>query len=95
MIVTPALLNFLARWRQGEKLAVLTAYDASGASLASAVGVDLILVGDSLGNVVQGMPTTANVTLDQMVYHTRMTARMAKVPVVADLPANTYDSPEI
>ncbi len=95
MIATPALLNFLARWRQGEKLAVLTAYDASGASLASAGGVDLILVGDSLGNVVQGMPTTASVTLDQMVYHTRMTARMAKVPVVADLPANTYDNPEI
>ncbi len=95
MVNSLPLQNFLTRWRLGEKLAVLTAYDASGASLASAGGIDLILVGDSLGNVVQGLDSTSQVTLEQMVYHTRMTARTAKVPLVADLPANTYQTPEI
>ncbi len=73
------------------KLAVVTAYDFTSAALASAAGVDVILVGDSLGMVVQGHPTPLPVTLAQMRYHTTCVARGAAGPlVVADLPFLTY-----
>jgi 3-methyl-2-oxobutanoate hydroxymethyltransferase len=85
-------LNRLARMkRDGEKIAVLTAYDASFAGLLESAGVEVILVGDSLGNVVQGRKTTVPVTIDDMVYHTRAVTRGCSRPLVmADLPFMTY-----
>jgi 3-methyl-2-oxobutanoate hydroxymethyltransferase len=75
----------------GEKIAVLTCYDASFATLLDEAGVDVLLVGDSLGMVVQGEKTTLPVTLDDMLYHTRCVARGAKKAfIVADLPFGSY-----
>src|SRR6185503_10207851 len=75
----------------GEKIVMLTAYDASFAALADAAGVELLLVGDSLGMVVQGHDSTLPVTLEQMVYHTSLVARGAKrAIVIADMPFGTY-----
>ena len=70
---------------------MLTAYDFPTAHLLDGAGVDCLLVGDSLGTVIQGWETTLRVTLDQMVYHAEMVARAAKrALVVADLPFLTY-----
>lgn len=77
--------------REGEKLAVLTCYDASFATLLENAGVEVLLVGDSLGMVVQGEETTLPVSVDEMVYHTRCVVRGAKsVFVVADMPFGSY-----
>ncbi len=83
-----------ARWKQqGRKISVLTAYDFTTARLLDAAGVDCLLVGDSLGMVVQGRETTLHVTLDQMVYHAEMVARAARrALVVADLPFLSYQA---
>ena len=80
----------------GQKIPMLTAYDATSAKLVEAAGVPMILVGDSLGMVVQGYETTIPVTLDDMIYHTRAVIRgTKKVLVVFDLPFMTYTvSPE-
>ncbi len=76
-------------------ISVLTAYDALTARLAVMAGVDALLVGDSLGTTVQGNDFTKPVTLDQMEYHTSMVARHAgPLPVVADLPFQTYTNPD-
>ncbi len=82
--------------KRGEKLATLTAYDYPTARLLDETGlVDLILVGDSLGMVVAGLPDTTGVTLEQMVYHTTIAARGVKDTLLAaDLPYHTYDTPE-
>jgi 3-methyl-2-oxobutanoate hydroxymethyltransferase len=75
----------------GRRLAVVTAYDFTAAVIAEAAGVDCILVGDSLGMVVQGHATSLPVSLAEMVYHTRMVARVAKrVLIVVDLPFGSY-----
>lgn len=75
----------------GEKIACLTAYDASFAALEDRAGTDLVLVGDSLGMVVQGDDTTVPVTVDDMVYHSRIVAAGAQRPfVVTDLPFLSY-----
>ena len=80
-----------ARKRRGERIAMLTAYDFGFASLFDQAGIDVLLVGDSLGNVVQGHATTLSVTLDEMIYHTRLVARGARhALVVADLPFGSY-----
>ena len=77
--------------RQEEKIAVLTCYDASFAALLEAQGIDVLLVGDSLGMVLQGHETTLPVTLDDMVYHTACVARGAKLAfIVADMPFGTF-----
>lgn len=77
--------------QQGKPIAMLTAYDFPSARLAEEAGVDVILVGDSLGNVVLGYDTTVPVTLEDMVYHTRAVARGAtKSLIVADMPFATY-----
>lgn len=91
----PVTLARLARMKaDGEKIACLTAYDAAFAAMESAAGVDLVLVGDSLGNVVQGHDTTVPVTMDDMVYHTRCVARGLGAPLlVADLPFASYATP--
>lgn len=76
---------------KGEPISMITAYDYPSAQLAEAAGADMLLVGDSLGNVVQGRETTLTVTLDHIVYHTEMVSRAVRVPfVVADMPFATY-----
>jgi 3-methyl-2-oxobutanoate hydroxymethyltransferase len=80
-----------ARKARGERIAMLTAYDHAFATIFDAAGIDVLLIGDSLGNVVQGHDTTLPVTLDEMLYHTRLVARAARrALVVADLPFGTY-----
>jgi 3-methyl-2-oxobutanoate hydroxymethyltransferase len=75
----------------GEKIAMLTAYDASFAAICDRVGVDALLVGDSLGMVVQGHPTTLPVRLDDTLYHTRcVVAGCSRPLVIADLPFGTF-----
>lgn len=81
---------------RGERLAMLTCYDASFAALCDEAGVELLLVGDSLGMVVQGHDTTLPVSLDEMAYHTACVARGSKRGmVIADMPFGSYQaSPE-
>lgn len=75
----------------GEKIVMLTSYDASFGRLADAAGVDTLLVGDSLGMVMQGQSSTVPVTLDEMLYHTRCVARgCTKTWIVGDLPFGSY-----
>ena len=77
----------------GEKITMLTAYDASFARLADAAGVEVLLVGDSLGMVLQGHASTLPVTLDDMAYHTQCVARgNATAWVVGDLPFGSYQA---
>jgi len=79
------------RKSQGEPFTMLTAYDFSFARIFDDAGIDLLLVGDSVGNVVQGVETTLPVTLDELIYHTRMVARGARRSlVVADMPFGSY-----
>jgi len=76
---------------KGEPFTMLTAYDFTFARIFDAAGIDLLLVGDSLGNVVQGFDTTLPVTLDEVIYHTRLVARGARRSlVVADMPFGSY-----
>ena len=84
-------LTFRERKRQGEKIAMLTAYDYPTARLLDNAGVDSILVGDSLGMVVMGHQDTLSVTMDDMVHHTRMVTRGAQHAfVIADMPFLSY-----
>jgi 3-methyl-2-oxobutanoate hydroxymethyltransferase len=81
------------RKRRGEKIAVLTAYDATMARLLDRAGVDVLLVGDSVGVVVLGYEHTLPVTLDEMLHHTRAVAKGAeRALVVADMPFMTYQA---
>src|SRR3954447_2861916 len=83
--------DFVAAKARGGRLTMLTAYDYTMARLLDAAGVDSLLVGDSLGMVVQGQPDSLAVTLDEMVYHTRLVMRgVRRSLVVADLPFMTY-----
>ena len=93
----PVTLTTLLQMKQhGEKIACLTAYDASFAALVDAAGVDVVLVGDSLGMVIQGHDTTVTVTMDQMVYHCAAVARgLQRAFLMADLPFMSYASPEL
>lgn len=76
----------------GERIAMLTAYDYASASMAEAAGVDIILVGDSVGNVVQGVDNTLPVTVDEIIYHTRAVKRGApNTCVLADMPFGSYE----
>jgi 3-methyl-2-oxobutanoate hydroxymethyltransferase len=77
----------------GDKIVVLTAYDVAFARLAERAGVDVVLVGDSLGMVFQGQPTTLPVTLDEMIYHARAVVRgVLRAHVVVDLPFMSYQA---
>src|SRR5690606_8236461 len=77
-------------YENSEKFTVLTCYDALFARILENCGVDVLLVGDSLGNVIQGEKTTLSVTLDDMIYHTRCVARGAeKALIMADMPFGT------
>jgi 3-methyl-2-oxobutanoate hydroxymethyltransferase len=78
---------------RGERIVCLTAYDAAFGEIADSAGVDLVLVGDSVGNVMLGYPSTVPVTLEEMVHHTRATAAGVKrALVVADLPFGSYQA---
>jgi 3-methyl-2-oxobutanoate hydroxymethyltransferase len=80
---------------RGEKIAMLTAYDATFARLLDEAGADVLLVGDSLGMVIQGHDTTVPVTMDDIVYHCRAVARGLNRPfLLADLPFMSYPSKE-
>ncbi|MBI4885925.1 MAG: 3-methyl-2-oxobutanoate hydroxymethyltransferase [Acidobacteria bacterium] len=83
--------DFRDRKRRGEKIAMLTAYDATMARLLDLAGVDALLVGDSLGMVVLGYENTIPVTLDDIIHHAKAVARGAeRALVVADMPFLTY-----
>ncbi len=89
-VTVPALARMK---RRGEKIVMLTAYDFPFARIFDEVGVDVLLVGDSLGCVVQGHDTTLPVTLDEAVYHCRMVARAARRSlVVGDMPFGSYQT---
>jgi 3-methyl-2-oxobutanoate hydroxymethyltransferase len=90
----PVTLSTLARMKaDGQKIASLTCYDASFAVLLDSADVDVVLVGDSLGMVIQGHDTTVPVTMDDVVYHCRAVARGLHRPfLMADLPFMSYPS---
>ena len=82
--------------RRGEPFSMLTAYDFAFSQIFDQAGIDVLLVGDSMGNVVQGNQTTLPVTLDEVIYHSRMVVRGAsRALVVGDMPFGSYQvSPE-
>jgi 3-methyl-2-oxobutanoate hydroxymethyltransferase len=83
--------DFLSARARGVRLTMLTAYDCTMARLLDAAGVDSILVGDSLGMVVQGQADSLGVTLDEMIYHTRMVMRgVRRALVITDMPFMSY-----
>ncbi len=87
--------DFREMKKRGEKITALTAYDYPTARLLDESGIDIILVGDSLGMVVLGYEDTTRVTLEEMLHHTRAVARGVKrALLVADMPIHTYDTPE-
>ena len=86
--------SFSAMKDRGEKITCLTAYDASFARLLDQAGVEILLVGDSLGMVVQGQGSTLPVTVDEIIYHTRCVVRgKQRALVIADLPFGSYSTP--
>jgi 3-methyl-2-oxobutanoate hydroxymethyltransferase len=95
--VTPLTVNDLAAMKQrGEKISCLTAYDASFSALIDKVGVDIMLVGDSLGMVIQGHDTTLPVTINDMVYHARCVSNARRRAfIIADLPFMSYTTPSV
>jgi 3-methyl-2-oxobutanoate hydroxymethyltransferase len=93
----PVTLSTLANMKaSGEKIAALTCYDASFAALVDEADTDIVLVGDSLGMVIQGHDTTVPVTMDHIVYHLRAVARGLNRPfLMADLPFMSYPSRDL
>jgi 3-methyl-2-oxobutanoate hydroxymethyltransferase len=90
-------LNGLLKMREeGEPIAALTCYDASFAALLEEAGVDILLVGDSLGMVIQGKGTTLSVSMEEMIYHTRCVAEVSRHAfIMADMPFGSYqENPE-
>lgn len=89
------LLDLREMKARGERICCLTAYDASLARLIEAAGAEVVLVGDSLGMVVQGHTTTLPVTLEEIIYHTRcVTKGLSHALLMADLPFMSYATPE-
>src|SRR5438309_4136637 len=94
MVMTNLVEKYREMKKRGDKITSLTAYDYPTARLLDESGIDIILVGDSLGMVVLGYEDTTQVTLAEMVHHTRAVARGVKrALLVADLPIHTYDDP--
>ncbi|MGZ4957747.1 MAG: 3-methyl-2-oxobutanoate hydroxymethyltransferase [Methylomonas sp.] len=92
---TLTISDLTAMKRAGEKISCLTAYDASFGALLDQAGIDVILIGDSLGMVIQGHGTTLPVTVDDMAYHSRSVAMASKRAfIVTDLPFASYAMPE-
>ena len=80
---------------QGERIASMTAYDAAFAAVLDEAGIDFILVGDSVGMVVQGHSTTIPVTVDEIIYHTQLVSRgIKRAMLMADMPFMSYASPQ-
>ena len=96
MVEPPVNVGTLSKMKQdGKPIACLTAYDASYAALVDAAGTDLVLVGDSLGMVIQGHDTTVPVTVDNIVYHSRAVAKgLRHAFLVADMPFMSYANPD-
>src|SRR5271165_1753748 len=85
------ILDFQKMKRNGQRIPMVTAYDATGARWVESAGIPAILVGDSLGMVVQGHDSTLPVTLEDMIYHARMVVRGThKALIIVDLPFMTY-----
>lgn len=94
---TPVTVATLAKMKSaGEKFTCLTAYDASFASLVDSAGVDVVLVGDSLGMVIQGHDTTVPVTVDDIIYHGKAVARgISRALLMLDMPFMSYATPDM
>ncbi|MCM1128746.1 MAG: 3-methyl-2-oxobutanoate hydroxymethyltransferase [Alistipes senegalensis] len=91
-VTIPALMNLFAK---GEKITSLTCYDASFAALMDQCGVEILLIGDSLGMVCQGHESTLPVSIEEMAYHTACVARGNKTALIAsDMPFGSYPTPE-
>lgn len=83
--------SLVARKRRGETFSMLTAYDVTFARIFDQAGIDVLLVGDSVGNTVQGHDNTLPVTVDEIIYHTRMVARgVSRSLIVGDMPFGSY-----
>src|SRR5438270_11739334 len=95
MVMTNLVEKYREMKKRGERVTALTAYDYPTARLLDESGIDIILVGDSVGMVVLGYEDTTSVTLDEMLHHTRAAARGAnQALLVADMPIHSYDTPE-
>lgn len=82
--------------QRGQRISAVTCYDATFARLVDAAGIEVVLVGDSLGNVIQGLDTTLPVQVDHIVYHTAAVARgLTRAHLVADLPFMSYRNPDV
>lgn len=89
-LTVPEIIN---RKNNGRKITMLTAYDYQFARIIDEAGIDIVLAGDSLGTVVQGLPTTLTVTMDDMIYHTRIVSRAVESAlVVGDMPFMSYQA---
>ena len=87
------VLDIYKKKAEGKKITMLTAYDYPTAQIVDQAGIDMILVGDSLGMVVQGVSSTLPVTMDEMIYHTKMVTRAAQsAMVVGDMPFLSYQT---
>lgn len=85
--------DFLRKKAEQKKISLITAYDYPFAMVADEAGIDAILVGDSLGMVVQGLDNTLPVTMDEMIYHTKMVSRAARnAMVIGDMPFMSYQT---
>jgi len=85
--------DFLKKKTEGKKISMITAYDFPFAQIADEAGIDGILVGDSLGMVVQGLENTLPVTMDEMIYHTKLVTRGVKnAMVIGDMPFMSYQT---
>ncbi len=85
--------DFLKKKREGKKITMLTAYDYPFARIVDEAGIDAIIVGDSLGMVVQGLENTLPVTMDEMIYHTKIVTRAVKnTMVMGDMPFMSYQT---
>jgi 3-methyl-2-oxobutanoate hydroxymethyltransferase len=87
------VLDIYKKKAEGKKITMLTAYDYPTAQIVDQAGIDMILVGDSLGNVVQGCTNTLPVTMDEMIYHTKMVSRGTQsAMIVGDMPFLSYQT---
>lgn len=87
------ITDFLKKKAEGKKITMLTAYDYPFAKIVDEAGIDGILVGDSLGMVVQGLENTLPVTMDEMIYHTKMVARAVQnALIIGDMPFMSYQT---
>jgi 3-methyl-2-oxobutanoate hydroxymethyltransferase len=85
--------DFFKKKKEGRKITMLTAYDYPFAQIVDEAGIDVILVGDSVGMVVQGLENTLPVTMDEMIYHTKMVTRAVKnAMVIGDMPFMSYQA---